>query len=114
MLAALVLDFVTNLLLQGIFGMEFFELDKDSHLIKSSPQIWIYFLTAVGATIFTMALYCVMAGLPQIRREQNGTIKKAEDDDIPCTIQRGCTDIEKNARANSDIGWTEKVLRSRD
>jgi hypothetical protein len=76
--------------------MEFFQLHEKTHGLQMSPQIWIYFVTAGGTTILTMALYYVMAGLPQIRRRQNGDIDKAKYDHIPCSLQQGYTDIEKN------------------
>lgn len=81
---------------KGIFGMEFFEMDQKTKSLITSPQIWIYFVTAVGTTILTMSLYYVMAGFPQIRRKKDTAVESASASHVPSSLQRGYTDIEKN------------------
>ncbi|KAH7083884.1 hypothetical protein FB567DRAFT_561823 [Paraphoma chrysanthemicola] len=86
-------------LVTGIFGMEFFEMDQKTESLITSPQIWIYFVTAVGTTILTMSLYYVMAGFPQIRRKKNTAVQSAPDSHVPSSLERGYTDIEKNIKS---------------
>ncbi|KAF2027484.1 hypothetical protein EK21DRAFT_102554 [Setomelanomma holmii] len=85
-------------LVTGIFGMEFFEMDQVTKSLMTSPQIWIYFVTAVGATVLTMALYYVMAGFPKIRREKETAETSEQSSHVPTSLQRGYTDIEKNLK----------------
>jgi hypothetical protein len=82
-------------MLQGIFGMEFFEMDQTTHRLTASPQIWIYFVTAAAAGIVTLYMYYFMAGLPkfQWKGRSGGDLK---EDHVPYSLQRGYTDIEMN------------------
>lgn len=100
--------FVADLLTQGIFGMEFFEMDTATQRLMTSPQIWIYFVTAAGVTILTMALYYVMAGLPQIHWKDSDATDTTENDHVPLSLQRGYTDLEKNMQPVNTVGWMEK------
>jgi hypothetical protein len=84
--------------MQGIFGMEFFEMDLATHRLTTSPQIWVYFVTAVGATVFTVVLYYVMAGVIKFRSQSHFFGDVPEDHYVPRGLQRGFTDIEKNPK----------------
>jgi hypothetical protein len=87
--------------MQGIFGMEFFEMDQATHRVTTSPQIWIYFVTAVATTVLTVALYYVMAGFPKVR--WTGRVDDATNrEHVPHSLQRGYTDIEKNPGASGN------------
>jgi hypothetical protein len=79
--------------------MQFFEMNQTTKRLMTSPQIWIYFVTAVGATALTMALYYVMAGFPQIRRKQDVVVENGKAMHVPNSLQRGYTDIEKNLKS---------------
>jgi hypothetical protein len=69
-------------------------MHEATHRLTTSPQIWIYFVTAAATTILTVALYYVMAGFPKIHRM--GRIDAAANyEHVPYSIQRGHTDIEK-------------------
>ncbi|KAH5305709.1 hypothetical protein HBI12_168140 [Parastagonospora nodorum] len=85
-------------LVTGIFGMEFFELDLKTNRLITSPQIWIYFVTAMVTTMFTVVLYYGMAGLPNLRKLGAGFYGKSEDEDLPQSIRRSSTDVEKSPR----------------
>jgi hypothetical protein len=86
-------------MIQGIFGMEFFGMDQATHRLTTSPQIWIYFVTAAATTILTVALYYVMAGFPKIRWK--GHIDAATSyEHVPYSLQRGDTDIEMCSRTS--------------
>jgi hypothetical protein len=72
-------------------------MDQATHRLTTSPQIWIYFVTAAATTILTAALYYVMAGFPRIRwkgRDDAAT----NHEHIPYSLQRGHTDIEMCSR----------------
>ncbi|KAH8702725.1 hypothetical protein GQ44DRAFT_631370 [Phaeosphaeriaceae sp. PMI808] len=98
-------------LITGIFGMQFFVMDAKTQRLLTSPQIWIYFVTAVGTTVLTMALYYFMAGFPQVHKKQDGD--EAEVDYIPRNLQRGNTDVEKNLQVigRQDTEWTVAVVK---
>jgi Mg2+ and Co2+ transporter CorA len=85
-------------LITGIFGMEFFELDQATGSLITSTQIWIYFVAAVGTTLFTVLLYFAMAGFPSFWRRNGSTVQQAQDEHVPQSLKRGCTDLEKNPR----------------
>jgi hypothetical protein len=78
--------------------MEFFEIDVKTSRLITSPQIWIYFVTAVAVTVFTMVLYYVMAGVPNIRKREYYFGGKPEDQYVPRSLQKTSTDVEKNPK----------------
>lgn len=86
-------------LLQGIFGMEFFEMNQSTRRLITSPQIWIYFATAAGATIVTVILYWALAGFPRLGKKSGDSLVVAEDNHVPQSLQRGYTDIEKSLKS---------------
>ena len=92
--------FATNRSLQGIFGMEFFEMDPKTQRLMTSPQIWIYFVTALCATLFTICLYYAMPGLWQLRRKQRDVAEQGNNVHVPKDLQRGYTDIEKSTQGS--------------
>lgn len=53
--------------------MNFFTLDQETFRFVTSPKLWIYFVSAVILTVFTMLLYFAMAGFPQIHRSRKKT-----------------------------------------
>lgn len=75
--------------------MEFFELDPKTRLLITSPQIWIYFVTAASVTIVTACLYYVMAGFPRLHRCTQ--MSEKNKDFVPLSLRRGCTDVENSA-----------------
>jgi hypothetical protein len=84
--------------MQGIFGMEFFEMDPLTERLKTSPQVWIYFVTAAVTTILTIVLYYFMAGFPKVQWKLRASCD-AKEDHVPRSLQRGYTDIEMNSIA---------------
>lgn len=76
--------------------MEFFELDLKTNRLITSSQIWIYFVTAMVTTMFTVVLYYSMAGLPKFRKLGDGLDANPEEEDVPQSLRRSCTDVEKN------------------
>jgi hypothetical protein len=76
--------------------MEFFEMDVETRRLTTSPEIWIYFVTSVGATILTVVLYYAMARLPALCKQAKGRDNRSGDDHVPRSLRRGYTDIEKN------------------
>jgi hypothetical protein len=78
--------------------MEFFELDLKTNRLITSPQIWIYFVTAMATTMFTVALYYSMAGLPNFRKLGDGFDGKSKKEDLPRSLRRSSTDVEKGPR----------------
>jgi len=76
--------------------MEFFELNPNTNRLITSPQIWIYFVTAMVTTMFTVVLYYSMAGLPKFRKLGDGSGANSEEGDVPHSLRRSSTDVEKN------------------
>ncbi|KAI8932383.1 hypothetical protein NX059_010571 [Plenodomus lindquistii] len=85
-------------LVTGVFGMEFFEMDPQTHGLKVSPQIWIYFATAVCASILTVTLYYVISWFWRDRINPNRPGRDQVGSFVPLCLQRGYTDIEKVAQ----------------
>jgi hypothetical protein len=88
--------------------MEFFTRDSKTEHLKISPQIWIYFATAAGMTALTMVLYTMMGGRLNRRENQDSVAKEATDYNIPHSLKRGSTDIERNSPPVGIAGWIEK------
>jgi hypothetical protein len=82
--------------------MEFFEMDQATLQLTTSPQIWIYFVTAAATTVLTVALYYNMAGFPQIRWK-GGVNAAASDEHVPYSLQRGYMDIEMCPKAPGGV-----------
>lgn len=78
--------------------MQFFEMNQQTRRIMTSPQIWIYFATAAGASVVTVILYWLLAGFPKIHKAKGGNAEHAGDKAITPIAQRACTDIEKNPK----------------
>jgi hypothetical protein len=78
--------------------MVFFEVDKPTQRLTTSPQVWVYFVTAAATTILTMALYYIMAGFPKVQWKRRVGCDATEDH-VPRSLQRGYTDIEMNSIA---------------
>lgn len=72
-------------------------MDQTSQRLMTSPQIWIYFLTASCTTILTIGMYFVMPSLWQSSKKQGHVAATGPIDNIPHNLQRGYTDIEKNS-----------------
>lgn len=91
--------------------MEFFEMDPVTQQLLTSPQIWIYFVTAVGTTILTMVLYYMMAGFPKLRKVRNDN--QMNPDYVPSNLQRGYTDIEEKDQVLCRQGrnWLVKMIK---
>jgi len=68
-------------------------MDPETRRVATSPQLWIYFATAVGASIATVILYWLMAGFPKLPQRS-----KEEGEEIPRSMHRTCTDIEKDPK----------------
>jgi len=73
-------------------------MEQKTQRLMTSPQIWIYFVTAAGATIATVLLYWAMAGFPQFGRKSENESDVARENHVPRSLQRGYTDIEKNPK----------------
>jgi hypothetical protein len=82
--------------------MEFFDMDKTTQHLTTSPQVWIYFVTAAATTILTMALYYFMAGVPKVQWKRHVGCDEKEDH-VPHSLKRGYTDIEKHPTALSGV-----------
>jgi hypothetical protein len=81
--------------------MEFFDMDQATHRLTTSPQIWVYFVTAAATTILTVALYYVMAGFPKIRWKGHVDVATSYKH-VPYSLQRGDTDIEMCSKTPGD------------
>jgi hypothetical protein len=78
--------------------MQFFEMNQDTRRIITSPQIWIYFATAAGTSVVTVLLYWLLAGFPKFQKRSKNDVDVSEDNSIPRSMQRACTDIEKDPK----------------
>lgn len=47
-------------------------------------------------TMFTVVLYYSMAGLPKFRKLGDGSGANSEEGDVPQSLRRSSTDVEKN------------------
>lgn len=91
--------FKADVLIQGIFGMEFFQMNQETKNVDVSPEIWQFFVAATGTTVLTMLVYYLMAGFPQIRRH-TGSSGRTPD---TTAHQKSTSMVKQPRRCSTDI-----------
>jgi hypothetical protein len=97
------LDFVrvskADVSIQGIFGMEFFQMNQETKNVDVSPEIWQFFVAATGTTVLTMLVYYLMAGFPHIRREARSSSQTPDT----TAHQKPVSTVKQPRRCSTDI-----------
>jgi hypothetical protein len=65
-----IVEATINEIQQGVFSMNFFTLDQETFRFVVSPKLWIYFVSAVVLTLYTLLMYFGMAEYPQLHRRR--------------------------------------------